>query len=114
MTERRKQQRSDLMAGVQYARSSNPSGIITRGVIRNYSNDGICLIASHPLMEGVEIIIKSLVDNSSKKAIVRWQQQIDNDSYNVGLEYVKAPKVDHGFYCQRTPDADTLIGRYAN
>jgi hypothetical protein len=110
MIERRRQKRNDLMAGVQYARSSDTAGIVSRGVIKNYSYAGICLIASQPLAEGHEIIVKSMVDASSKKAIVRWQQKINNDSYYIGLEYIKSPIVDPGLYPRGTPDADAPNG----
>jgi hypothetical protein len=98
MIERRKYQRNDLMAGVQFARSSDTSDNISRGVIKNYSYCGICMIASQPLAEGQEIVVNNLAVPSSKKAIVRWQQKISNDSYNIGLEYVRSPIVDPGLH----------------
>ena len=106
MIERRRQKRNDLMAGVQYAPSSDTTGIFSRGLIKNYSYAGICLIANQPLAEGREIIVKSMVDTSSKKAIVRWQQKVSNDSYYIGLEYLKSPIVDPGLYSRGNPDAD--------
>jgi len=98
MIERRKYQRNDLMAGIQYARSSDTSDNVSRGIIKNYSQSGICLIATQPLVEGQEIVVINLAVSSSKKAIVRWQQKISDDSYNTGLEYVKRPIVDPGLY----------------
>ena len=86
MIERRKYQRNDLMAGVQYARSSDTSDNISRGVIKNYSYSGICMIASQPLAEGQEIIVNGIKVPSSKRATVRWQENIRKDAYEVGLE----------------------------
>ena len=85
------------MAVVQY--SSLPDTSHTaRGVIKNYSYSGICLIALQPFREGQELIVNSIAVPSSKKAIIRWQQKISNDSYNIGLEYVRAPIVDPGLH----------------
>jgi hypothetical protein len=109
MIERRRHQRNDLMAGVQY--SSSPDTFRTsRGIIRNYSSSGICLIATKPLVEGQEIVVINLAVSSSKKAIVRWGQKISNDSYNIGLEYIKRPIVDPGLYSQGNTDTEALDG----
>jgi len=113
MIERRRHQRNDLMAGVQYARSSDTSDNVSRGVIRNYSYSGICMIASQPFAEGQEIVVNNLTVPSLKKAIVRWQQKISNDSYNIGLEYVRSPIVDPGLHSQGTPiDNNSVLARF--
>jgi c-di-GMP-binding flagellar brake protein YcgR len=98
MLERRKYQRNDLTAFVQYTCSSDTSDTALRGIIKNYSYSGICLIVSQPLAEGQELIVNNIRAPSSKKAIVRWQQKVGKDSYNVGLEYIKRPVVDPGLY----------------
>jgi hypothetical protein len=99
MIEKRRQQRYDLTAVVQYARSSDSSDNVSRrGVIKNYSQSGVCLITTQPLAEGLEIVVINLAIGSSKKAIVKWQQKISNDSYNIGLEYIKRPVVDPGLH----------------
>jgi hypothetical protein len=97
MIERRRHQRNDLMAVVQYSSSPDTSHT-SRGVIKNYSYSGICLIALQPFREGQELIVNNLAVPSSKKAIVKWQQKISNDSYNIGLEYVRSPIVDPGLH----------------
>jgi len=89
MLERRKYQRNDLKAFVQYTSSSDTSDTALRGTIKNYSYSGICLIVSQPLAEGQEIIVKSMGVPSSKRAIVRWQENIGKDAYEVGLEYIR-------------------------
>ena len=89
MIERRKYQRNDLRAFVNYTCSSFTSDTTLRGTIKNYSYSGICLIVSQPLVEGQEIIVKSLGVPSSKRAIVRWQENIGKDAYEVGLEYIR-------------------------
>jgi c-di-GMP-binding flagellar brake protein YcgR len=85
--EKRTYQRNDLMAIVQYAPLPNTSDTVLKGVIKNYSNSGLCLIAQQPLEEGQEIIVNSIVVPSSKRATVRWQQNIDKSAYKVGLEF---------------------------
>jgi hypothetical protein len=89
MLERRKYQRNDLKAFVQYTSSSDTSDIDLRGTMKNYSYSGICLVVSQPLVEGQEIIVKSMGIPSSKRATVRWQENIGKDAYEVGLEYIK-------------------------
>ena len=89
MIERRKYQRNDLRAFVDYTRSSDTSDTALRGTIKNYSYSGICLIVSQPLAEGQEIIVKRLGVSSSNRAIVRWQENIGKDAYEVGLEYIR-------------------------
>ena len=99
MIERRRQKRYDLMAGVQYARSSDTSDSGSRrGLIKNYSQSGVCLITTQPLAEGLEIVVINLAVDSSKKAIVKWQQKISSDSYNIGLEYIQRTVVDPGLH----------------
>ena len=70
MIERRKYQRDDLTAFVQYTCSSDSSDTALRGTIKNYSYSGTCLIVSQPLAEGQEIIVKSTGVPSSKRATV--------------------------------------------
>ena len=109
MIERRRHQRNDLMAVVQYS-SSPDTHHTSRGVIKNYSYSGICLITLQPFREGQELIVNSIAVPSSKKAIIRWQQKISNDSYGIGLEYVRSPIVDPGLHSQGTPDAEAPNG----
>ena len=87
MFEKRTYQRNDLMEIVQYAPSPDTSGTVLKGVIKNYSFSGICLIASQPLEQAKEIIVNSIVVPSSKRATVRWQHNIGKDAYKVGLEF---------------------------
>ena len=109
MLERRKYQRNDLKAFVQYTSSSDTSDIALRGTMKNYSYSGICLVVSQPLVEGQEIIMKSMGIPSSKRATVRWQENIGKDAYEVGLEYTRY-RFDRGLHSQGTPDADAPKG----
>ena len=109
MIERRKEQRNDLTAFVQYTCSSETSDTFLRGRIKNYSYSGICMIVSQPLAEGQEIIVKSMGVPSSKRAIVRWQENIRRDTYEVGLEYVRY-RFDPGLYSQGTPVTEAPNG----
>ncbi len=87
--ERRKEQRNDLTAFVQYTCSPETSDTVLKGRIKNYSYSGICMIVGQPLTIGQEIILKSMVVPSSKRATVRWQENIGKDVYEVGLEYMR-------------------------
>jgi energy-converting hydrogenase Eha subunit B len=111
MIERRKYQRNDLRAFVQYTSSSDTSDTALRGTIKNYSYSGICLIVSQPLAQGQEIILKSTGVPSSKKATVRWQENIGKDVYEVGLEYIRY-LLDPGLQSQGTPiDNNSILAR---
>ena len=85
--EKRTYQRNDLMQIVQYTPSPDAFDTVLKGVIKNYSCDGLCLITRQSLEDGQEIIVNSIVVPSSKKATVRWQRYIGNDTYKVGLAF---------------------------
>ena len=102
MLERRKYQRNDLKAFVQYTSSSDTSDTALRGTIKNYSHSGICLIVSQPLAEGQEIIVESMGVPTSQRATVRWQENIGKDLYEVGLEYIRY-RFDPGLHSQGAP-----------
>jgi len=75
------------MQMARYAPSPQTSDTVLRGMIKDWSGSGICLIALQPLDEGQEVIVNSIIAPSSKKATVRWQQTIGKDTYKVGLEF---------------------------
>ncbi len=77
------------MAIVHYAPSPHSSNTVLRGLIKDYCNSGLCLIAHQALEAGQEIIVKSVVMPSSQRAAVRWHQKVGNASYKVGLEFVR-------------------------
>jgi c-di-GMP-binding flagellar brake protein YcgR len=87
MLERRTYQRDDLMQIVRYAPSPHNSDSVSKGLIKDYSNSGLCLIAHHALEEGQEIIVNSIIMPYSKKAVVRWYQDLGNAAYKIGLEF---------------------------
>jgi c-di-GMP-binding flagellar brake protein YcgR len=89
MIERRARRRDDLMAIIKYAPSPDKTDSLLKGVIKDYSYSGICLIANQPLKTGQEIIVNSAVVRPSTRAVVRWQQDTGNDAYKVGLEFVR-------------------------
>ena len=89
LLERRTYQRDNLMEIVHYAPSPHTSDTVLKGLIKDYSNSGLCLIAHQALEAGQEIIVKSVVMPSSQRAAVRWHQKVGNASYKVGLEFVR-------------------------
>ena len=97
------------MAIVQYAASPDTCDTVLKGVIKNYSCSGICLIASQPLAQGQEIIVNSIIVPSSKRTTVRWQQNIGDNTYKYGLEFVSSP-FDASVHSSGTTDAEALDG----
>jgi hypothetical protein len=87
LTEKRTSKRDDLMQMVRYAPSPHTSDTVLRGFIKDWSQSGICLIAQQALEDGQEIIVNSVVMPYSKKAVVRWQQEVGNATFRVGLEF---------------------------
>jgi c-di-GMP-binding flagellar brake protein YcgR len=87
MMERRTDRRDDLIQMVRYAPSPDTSDTVLRGLIKDWSQSGICLIARHPLKEDQEIIVNSVIMPYSKKAVVRWHQEVGNATYKIGLEF---------------------------
>ena len=75
------------MQMVRYAPSPHTSDTVLRGFIKDWSQSGICLIAQQALKEGQEIIVNSVIMPYSKRAIVRWQENIGKDTYKMGLEF---------------------------
>ena len=75
------------MQMVRYAPSPHTSGTVLRGFIKDWSQSGICLIAQQALEDGQEIIVNSVVMPYSKKAVVRWHQEVGNATYKIGLEF---------------------------
>jgi hypothetical protein len=72
---------------VRYAPSPHTSDTVLRGLIKDWSGSGICLITHEPLVSGQEIIVNSVVVPKSKKAVVKWQQAFGSAAYRVGLEF---------------------------
>ena len=87
LLEKRTYKRDDLMQMVHYAPSPHTSDAVLSGLIKDYSNSGLCLIAQQSLKKGQEIIVNSIIMPYSKTATVRWQQNIGNATYKVGLEF---------------------------
>ena len=85
--ERRTSRRDDLTQMVRYAPSPHTSDTVLRGLIKDYSNSGLCLIAPQALDEGQEIVVNSVIMPYSKRAVVRWHQAVGNATYRVGLEF---------------------------
>ena len=73
------------MQVVNYAPSPYSSSTVLRGFIKDWSQSGICLLALHPLVEGQEVIMDSIVVPKSKTAVVRWSKDLGNGSYQIGL-----------------------------
>ena len=77
------------MQMVRYAPSPHTSDTVLRGFIKDWSQSGICLIAQQALEDGQEILVNSVIMPYSKRAVVRWHQDIGKEAYKVGLEFVR-------------------------
>jgi hypothetical protein len=86
MIERRTDKRETLIQLVRYAPSPQTSDTVLRGLIKDWSFSGLCLIAREPIDEGQEIVVNSIVAPKSKKAVVRWYKKLGNGTYQIGLE----------------------------
>jgi len=86
MIERRTDKRETLIQMLRYAPSPQTSDTVLRGLIKDWSFSGLCLIAREPIDEGQEIVVNSIVASKSKKAVVRWYKKLGNGTYQIGLE----------------------------
>ena len=74
------------MQMVRYAPSPETSDTALRGMIKDWSGSGICLIAHQSIEKDQEILVSSVVVPKSKKAVVRWCEKLGNGTYKIGLE----------------------------
>lgn len=86
---RRKHSRYDFSQLIEYSLNSHQSDTFLKGIIQNFSYSGLCMITNHPLAEGDEIIIRSILTEESRPAIVRWVVCTGINSVKVGLEFKK-------------------------
>jgi hypothetical protein len=81
-----KHDRCYMNSSVEYVLDPFNTDEIFEGTIDNISESGMCLLTSHPLTEGQEITIKSLLFLPSQTAVVCWTEP-QNDGYRVGLKF---------------------------
>jgi len=91
-TGQRKNSRYDFSQLIEYSLLSHPADKVLKGIIQDFSHSGLCMITNHPLSEGEEIVIRSILTEDSRCAIVRWIVNIGNSSVKVGLEFKKQDK----------------------
>jgi len=84
MIERWMSRREELMDVVNYLPSADTSATVLRGLIKDRSQSGICLMT---LQQGQEIMVDSIVVPSSKRAVVRWEENVGSAAYKTGLEF---------------------------
>jgi hypothetical protein len=85
--DRRRHLRYDFNLTIEYVKDSGTISTIYKGIVIDISNSGLRLLTPNPLSVGQEIIIKSILPSYSQIAIVRWVENPDNASFNVGLEF---------------------------
>jgi len=86
-TDQRKDLRYSFPYTIEYVLDPHTSDKIFKGLVVNISNSGLCLCIFQHLAEGQKIIIKSILPTSCQKAIVRWVNKYDNDSYLAGFKF---------------------------
>jgi hypothetical protein len=88
-TGQRNNSRCDFSQLIEYSLRSKPSDKVLKGMIQDFSHSGLCMITNYPLSEGEEIIIKSILTDDSRSAIVRWTIRLGDNTVKVGLEFKK-------------------------
>jgi len=91
-TGQRKNARYDFSQFIEYSLSSHPADKVLKGIIQDFSHSGLSMITNHPLSEGDEIVIRSILTEASRCAVVRWIVNMGNSSVKVGLEFKKQDK----------------------
>jgi hypothetical protein len=56
--------------------------------IINYSQTGLCLLATNCISEGEEITIRSFINFTSQDAKVIWVEKTDEDLFKIGLAFI--------------------------
>jgi hypothetical protein len=88
-TGQRKNSRYDFSQIIEYSLQSSPTDKFLKGIIHDFSHSGLCMITNYPLSDGEEILIRSILTDDSRAAIVRWTIQMGNNTIKVGLEFKK-------------------------
>jgi hypothetical protein len=89
MFDQRRQERFDMSCRIEYVADSIKSDTFCEGIAINVSNYGLCLLTSHSIQEGQEIIIKDIftIPLPAESASVVWVEKYD-DLYNkIGLAF---------------------------
>jgi hypothetical protein len=67
----------------------NPEGSIFNGLVLNISKSGICINSLKPIEKGQKIILKSKNPRFSRKAVVRWIENVTLVFFRIGLEFTE-------------------------
>lgn len=87
--EKRRDRRSIFPSTIEYTMGPHSSDESFKGVTVNISNSGFCFYTSNPIGEGQEIIIRSDLPVSYRKATVRWTKRLNDEAYKAGLMFVR-------------------------
>jgi hypothetical protein len=79
--------RCNLQCSVEFVLDPFSPDDTYKGVIENISESGFCLITHHPLVEGQEITIKSLIYLPAEAATVCWVK-FEDDFYTAGMRFL--------------------------
>jgi hypothetical protein len=86
-SEKRRAERYDYPAGIEYVLGSDGSEEAFRGVTINISKSGLSLYAFSPLVVGQEIVIRSALPVADRRAVILWTKQEDDSMYKIGLKF---------------------------
>jgi hypothetical protein len=78
---------------IEYTLTSHNTDTVSTGLLYDFSSEGLCVMTHHPLEEGQEIIIKSMLTHESIHAVVRWCCETGNTVYKVGMALKKQEKL---------------------
>jgi hypothetical protein len=91
-TGQRKNSRYDFSQLIEYSLQSSPASPadkVLKGMIHDFSHSGLCMITNYPLSDGEEILIRSILTDDSRTAVVRWTENMGNNTIKVGLKFKK-------------------------
>jgi hypothetical protein len=86
--EKRKDRRSIFPSTIEYTVGPHSGDESFKCVTVNISNSGLCFYTPNPLSEGQEILIRSDLPVSYRKATVRWIKRLNDEAYKTGLMFV--------------------------
>lgn len=85
--ERRSCQRHMSVDGLEFCLDHDAVEQIRIGATMNVSDTGMCVVSSTHLTEGECILIKNELPLASRKAVVRWSKNFQQNFCKAGLKF---------------------------
>jgi hypothetical protein len=87
MLKKRRHERDNSPEIIHYAPSPYSPDEVLKGMMKYFSYSGLCIITHQALEAGQEIVVKNIITANARAAIVRWYQDLGNDTYKIVLEF---------------------------